>query len=98
MSRLTGASLSPMVTVSAVFAVLADPSVLPPLRTTAMPMMTASVTTAAMMMGIHLLNPLGFGDLTRALSVASVLAALVFVSLAPVSPCAPEGCDMSAPM
>ena len=44
------------------------------LRNTTTPTMMATTAITAMMAMIHLLGPLVFGDLARALKVASVLA------------------------
>ena len=101
MSRLTGASLSPMVTVSALVTpeVFAS-SFLP--RVTAM----ATITATAAMMAInaisHFFGPCDFApfdDFARAFNVASVLAVdcgcCSFSCLvASASPCAPVGDDM----
>ena len=73
MSRLTGASFSPMVTVlEAPFSAVSLDALL--LRNTTTPTMMATTAITAMMAMIHLLGPLDFGDLARAFKVASVLA------------------------
>ena len=93
MSRLGGASLSPMVTVSALFA---DCCAFRPLNMATAPTMMAMATTAAIMMP-HLFGLGDFDVLTRALRLSSVLAAplelaallvaAVVASALPYAPC-----------